>query len=269
LYTPRMPRTGAPMSVQMTNCGALGWLTDQAHGYRYTPAHPETGQPWPPIPQLLLDLWDEFAAYRAPPEACLVNVYRDGAREPHHFGVRQGALHPLRRKGEDSGHDHLPTSFPGVVLQGDAALVPNGCSFDPGDCRCASQRFRRVSEPLGAQHVDVARIDDAWVAGEELGHARKHLLGRFGGGHGDDQALLKGVGDVLVLPAPRQSPALAAVEDGEDMHAAFDQHGLGALQDRGFDDQLELAAAMGLHGRLPIRGQLAPRRNTAGCRSRY
>jgi flavin reductase (DIM6/NTAB) family NADH-FMN oxidoreductase RutF len=80
LYTPRMPRTGAPMSVRMTNCGALGWLTDQAHGYRYTPSHPETGRSWPPIPQVLLDLWEEFAVYRAPPEACLVNVYREGAR---------------------------------------------------------------------------------------------------------------------------------------------------------------------------------------------
>jgi alkylated DNA repair protein (DNA oxidative demethylase) len=91
LYTPRMPRTGAPMSVQMTNCGALGWLTDQAHGYRYTPAHPETGRPWPPIPQLLLDLWDEFAAYRAPPEACLVNVYRDGARMGLHVDSDEAA----------------------------------------------------------------------------------------------------------------------------------------------------------------------------------
>jgi alkylated DNA repair protein (DNA oxidative demethylase) len=91
LYTPRMPRTGAPMSVQMTNCGALGWLTDQAHGYRYTPAHPETGRSWPPIPQLLLDLWDEFAAYRAPPEACLVNVYRDGARMGLHVDSDEAA----------------------------------------------------------------------------------------------------------------------------------------------------------------------------------
>lgn len=80
LFTPRMPRTGQPMSVRMTNCGPLGWVTDQDRGYRYQPTHPETGAPWPPIPAALLALWDEFAAYPAPPEACLVNLYRDGAR---------------------------------------------------------------------------------------------------------------------------------------------------------------------------------------------
>lgn len=80
LFTPRMPRTGQPMSVRMTNCGPLGWVTDQDRGYRYQPTHPETGAPWPPIPASLLALWDEFAAYPAPPEACLVNLYRDGAR---------------------------------------------------------------------------------------------------------------------------------------------------------------------------------------------
>jgi DNA oxidative demethylase len=80
LYTPRMPRTGAAMSVRMTNCGAVGWLTDQANGYRYEPTHPETGQPWPPIPPVLLDLWDSVTLYPAPPEACLVNYYAADAK---------------------------------------------------------------------------------------------------------------------------------------------------------------------------------------------
>src|SRR5215813_8598858 len=44
LYLPRMPKTGKPMSVQMSNCGPLGWVTDEA-GYRYQPSHPETGAP--------------------------------------------------------------------------------------------------------------------------------------------------------------------------------------------------------------------------------
>ena len=43
LYVPRMPRSGKPMSVRMTNCGALGWVTDEARGYRYQATHPETG----------------------------------------------------------------------------------------------------------------------------------------------------------------------------------------------------------------------------------
>ena len=46
LYTPRMPKSGQPMSVQMTNCGPLGWVTDE-RGYRYEPLHPVTGKPWP------------------------------------------------------------------------------------------------------------------------------------------------------------------------------------------------------------------------------
>jgi alkylated DNA repair dioxygenase AlkB len=70
VYTPRMPKTGHPMSVRMSNCGPLGWVTDE-HGYRYQPHHPETGEPWPPIPEILLAAWRELADYPHPPEACL------------------------------------------------------------------------------------------------------------------------------------------------------------------------------------------------------
>ena len=80
LFTPTMPRSGKPMSVRMTNCGPLGWVTDKERGYRYQATHPVTGRPWPTMPQMLLDLWDEVARYRAPPEACLVNYYDGGAR---------------------------------------------------------------------------------------------------------------------------------------------------------------------------------------------
>ena len=44
LFRPRMPRTGKPFSVRMSNCGALGWVSDE-RGYRYQPTHPETGVP--------------------------------------------------------------------------------------------------------------------------------------------------------------------------------------------------------------------------------
>ena len=80
LFVSRMPKSGLPMSVRMTNCGPLGWLSDQARGYRYEPAHPETGAPWPPIPPLLLDAWAALTAYPKPPEACLINVYSDEAK---------------------------------------------------------------------------------------------------------------------------------------------------------------------------------------------
>ena len=80
LYTPTMPRSGKPMSVRMTNAGPLGWVTDKARGYRYQATHPETGKPWPPIPKILLDLWDELAGYPQAPEACLINYYASAAK---------------------------------------------------------------------------------------------------------------------------------------------------------------------------------------------
>lgn len=90
-YTPRLPRTGAPMSVLQTSFGALGWVTDQARGYRYEPAHPETGRPWPQIPAALRELWDAVARCTAPPEACLVNLYRPGARMGLHVDADEAA----------------------------------------------------------------------------------------------------------------------------------------------------------------------------------
>ena len=79
LFTPRMPKSGRPFSVRMTNLGPLGWVSDR-RGYRYQAAHPETGLPWPAIPEALLVLWRDLSGYGHGPEACLVNVYRDGAR---------------------------------------------------------------------------------------------------------------------------------------------------------------------------------------------
>jgi alkylated DNA repair protein (DNA oxidative demethylase) len=80
LYVPAMPKTGKEMSVRMTNCGPLGWVTDKEGGYRYQPLHPVTGKPWPPIPEMLLALWREVSGYPHPPEACLVNFYADTAK---------------------------------------------------------------------------------------------------------------------------------------------------------------------------------------------
>jgi DNA oxidative demethylase len=79
LYTPRMPRSGRPFSVRMSNCGVLGWVSDAA-GYRYQPTHPETGRPWPAIPRSLLAIWQELSGYPHPPEACLINFYASGTR---------------------------------------------------------------------------------------------------------------------------------------------------------------------------------------------
>ena len=80
LYQPAMPRTGKPLSVRMTNCGSLGWVTDKEGGYRYQPRHPVTNEPWPPIPQRLLELWRNLADYPHEPEACLINFYTSDAK---------------------------------------------------------------------------------------------------------------------------------------------------------------------------------------------
>jgi DNA oxidative demethylase len=80
LFTPQMPRTGKPMSVRMTNCGPLGWVTDKERGYRYQAAHPVTGRGWPDMPPRLTALWDKLASYPHPAEACLINFYDPDAK---------------------------------------------------------------------------------------------------------------------------------------------------------------------------------------------
>ncbi|MGX6646410.1 alpha-ketoglutarate-dependent dioxygenase AlkB family protein [Maricaulaceae bacterium MS644] len=92
LYQPAMPRTGKPLSVRMTNFGPLGWMTDKDRGYRYEPAHPVTGEPWPAMPATLLDLWDEVAGWPDPPEACLVNWYGPDARMGLHVDNDERAV---------------------------------------------------------------------------------------------------------------------------------------------------------------------------------
>jgi alkylated DNA repair protein (DNA oxidative demethylase) len=79
LFQPVMPRTGRPFSVRMTNLGSLGWVSDRT-GYRYQATHPETGERWPAIPEIVMDVWRKVSNYPHPPEACLVNYYADGAK---------------------------------------------------------------------------------------------------------------------------------------------------------------------------------------------
>ncbi len=74
---------GLRMSVAMTNCGALGWLSDR-RGYRYDALDPDSGMPWPPMPDSFMQLarraasaagFDGFA-----PDACLINRYLPGTK---------------------------------------------------------------------------------------------------------------------------------------------------------------------------------------------
>jgi len=78
LYRPVMPGSGRPFSVEESNFGSLGWVSDR-NGYRYQSTHPITGKPWPAIPEALLALWEEINGVPAP-ECCLVNLYRAGAK---------------------------------------------------------------------------------------------------------------------------------------------------------------------------------------------
>ena len=100
---------GRSMSVANSNLGTLGWVADET-GYRYQTTHPGTGRPWPAIPQRLLDLWRTYAGDGAPPDACLINLYRDGAR----MGLHQD------RDEADFAHPVLSVSL------GDTALFRIG-----------------------------------------------------------------------------------------------------------------------------------------------
>jgi len=86
---------GRVMSVAMSNCGALGWVSDRT-GYRYSSTDPLTGLPWPPMPVCFADLalragaeagFDGFA-----PDACLINRYAPGARMSLHQDRDESSL---------------------------------------------------------------------------------------------------------------------------------------------------------------------------------
>ncbi|GAC1329964.1 MAG: alpha-ketoglutarate-dependent dioxygenase AlkB [Beijerinckiaceae bacterium] len=170
LYTPHMPRTGKAFSVRMTNCGLLGWVSDEERGYRYQPAHPETGAPWPPFPDELLAAWEGLGRYAHPPEACLVNYYTSAAKMGLHqdrdeadlaapvvslslgdtclfrFGgpTRSGRTRSIRLASGDAlvlgGAARL--AFHGVdrIMPGTSRLLPEGGRFN--------LTLRRVTPPV-------------------------------------------------------------------------------------------------------------------------
>lgn len=108
LYRPITPG-GKPFSVEMTNLGPLGWVSDRS-GYRYQPFHPVTRQPWPEMPQVLLDVWTRYGGSQTPPDACLVNLYR----EPAKMGLHQD-------------RDEADFAFPVVSISlGDTAIFRIG-----------------------------------------------------------------------------------------------------------------------------------------------
>lgn len=135
---------GKSMSVAMTALGSLGWTSD-AHGYRYVDRHPETGRPWPDMPPALLDLWTVLGDPETPPDSCLVNLYRDGAR----MGLHQD------RDEADPGFPVLSISL------GDTAMFRIGGvnRKDPTrSLRLASGDVCRLSGPARLAFHGVDRI---------------------------------------------------------------------------------------------------------------
>jgi DNA oxidative demethylase len=172
LFPPRMPRTGSPFSVRMTNCGRLGWVSD-INGYRYQEVHPLTGQPWPPIPQILVQAWRELGRYAHQPEACLINYYGPTAKMGLHqdrdeedfeapvvslslgdtcifrYGSvqRRGPTHTLRLASGDAVvlAEQTRLAFHGVdrIISGSSTLLAEGGRFN--------LTLRRVTPPPDRQ----------------------------------------------------------------------------------------------------------------------
>lgn len=171
LFTPRMPKSGRPFSVRMTNCGPLGWVSDET-GYHYQPLHPDTGAPWPPIPEIVLQAWEALSGYPHPPQACLINYYAPGARMGVHQDKDEADFRApvvslslgdtaLFRVGGNSRKDPTRSfelrSGDAVVLGGDARLAFHGVDrIIPGTSTLLPEggRFnltlRRVTAPVEA-----------------------------------------------------------------------------------------------------------------------
>jgi alkylated DNA repair protein (DNA oxidative demethylase) len=80
---------GKPMSVRMTSAGRVGWVIDRGR-YRYTPHHPATGRPWPPIPASVMAVWEAVSDWDGPPDCCLLNWYGEGAKMGMHRDADEG-----------------------------------------------------------------------------------------------------------------------------------------------------------------------------------
>ena len=171
LYTPCMPKSGRAMSVRMTNCGELGWMTD-AGGYRYQGHHPQTGKPWPAIPEMLLAAWRDLSGYPHPPQACLINLYGPHARMGLHqdrdeedmaapvVSLSLGDTCVFRIGGDKRGdrtHTLRLASGDAVVLGGRARLAFHGVDrILPGTSTLLAEggrinlTLRRVTRPSGS-----------------------------------------------------------------------------------------------------------------------
>ncbi len=131
---------GKPMSVRMTSAGQCGWVIDRGK-YRYAACHPETGQPWPAIPESILSIWQDIADWPAKPQCCLINWYDGAARMGLHqdkdedafdapvLSISLGDPARFRMGGTDRKDPTVSTilnSGDVVVMGGDARLCFHG-----------------------------------------------------------------------------------------------------------------------------------------------
>ncbi len=188
LFVPRMPKSGRPMSVRMSNCGPLGWVSDQ-NGYRYAATHPETGRPWPPIPEALIAIWNDIAQYPHPPEACLINFYGAAAKMGQHqdrdeedfaapvVSVSLGDSCLFRVGGQrrgDTTRSYRLNSGDVVVLGGDARLAFHGVDrIYPGTSRLLAEggrinlTLRRVRHPAAGPSRPRQRAEAGQVTSQD------------------------------------------------------------------------------------------------------
>lgn len=80
---------GKSMSVRMTSAGRVGWIIERGR-YRYSDRHPETGAPWPRIPDSVLRVWRSVSGWPHDPDSCLLNWYDAGARMGLHQDKDEG-----------------------------------------------------------------------------------------------------------------------------------------------------------------------------------
>jgi alkylated DNA repair protein (DNA oxidative demethylase) len=81
---------GKPMSVRMTSAGRVGWVVEKGR-YAYAPRHPDTGRPWPTIPDPALAVWRAVSGWPGDPDSMLVNWYGEGARMGLHRDADEDA----------------------------------------------------------------------------------------------------------------------------------------------------------------------------------
>lgn len=141
---------GRWMSAEMSNCGPLGWISDEA-GYRYSAVDPLSGQPWPEMPGEFATLANRaslsagFGGFQ--PDACLINCYRDRAQ----MGAHRDADERDYTQPIVSVSLGCPATF--LWFGASRALRPIRWLLNPGDVlvwgRSARKGYHGVQRPQG------------------------------------------------------------------------------------------------------------------------